>query len=143
MGLGTHIQATHTWSSGDIVNAAPPTTFSASLIYNKGPFDADINWDWTARYTYYCSQCTEVPGWPAIQDPFSWLTASAHYHFFAGLEVYAEARNLTNAIPRTYLNGNPLLPWAPGQLIGQSASGVGAGYSAYGRTYVLGASFKF
>lgn len=150
-GLGTHMQVTHTWSKGydqngnstGAVNAAPPTTFSISLIYDKGPFNADVNWDYTARYTYYCAQCTEVPGWPAIADPFSWVTASAHYRLWKGFEVYAEAKNLTNAIARTYLNGNSLLPWAPGQLVGQSASGTGAGYSAYGRTYVFGASYRF
>ncbi|MEO7208398.1 MAG: TonB-dependent receptor [Steroidobacteraceae bacterium] len=151
MGLGTHVQFTHTWSKGydqfgistGAVNAAPPTTFSLSLIYDKGPFNADINWDYTSKYTYACSQCTEVPGFPAISDPFSWVTASAHYRIGHGLEVYVEGKNLTNAIARTYLNGNSLLPWAPGQSIGQSASGVGAGYSAYGRTYVLGASYRF
>ncbi len=44
-GLGTHMQYTHTWSKGydqfgnptGAVNAAPPTTFSISLIYDKGP----------------------------------------------------------------------------------------------------------
>ncbi len=150
-GLGTHMQVTHTWSKGydqygnstGPVNAAPPTTFSVSLIYDKGPFNADINWDYTSRYTYACSSCTEVPTWPAIADPFSWVTATAHYHITQGLEVYVEGRNLTDAIARTYLNGNPLLPWAPGQLVGQSASGVGAGYSAYGRSFVFGASYRF
>jgi iron complex outermembrane receptor protein len=44
---------------------------------------------------------------------------------------------------RTYLNGNALLPWANGQAVGQSASGVGAGYSAYGRSYVAGLSCRF
>jgi TonB-dependent receptor len=150
-GFGTHAQFTHTWSKGydqfgnsvGAVNAAPPTTFSISLIYDKGPFNVDVNWDYTSRYTLYCAQCTEVPSWPAISDPFSWVTASAHYKVFKGFDVYVEGRNLTNAIARTYLNGNPLLPWAPGQLVGQSESGVGAGYSAYGRSYVAGLSYRF
>jgi len=140
-GFGTHTQFTHTWSKGydqfgnptGAVNAAPPTTVSISLIYDKGPFNADVNWDYTSKYVYECSQCTEVPGWPAIAD----------HRIFKGLEVYAEAKNLTNAIARTYLNGNPLLPWGGGFLTGQSASGVGAGYSAYGRSFVFGASYRF
>ena len=150
-GLGTHMQFTHTWSksydqsgnSTGAVNAAPPTTFSVSLIYDKGPFNVDVNWDYTSRYTSYCSQCTEVPGFPVIADPFSWVTASVHYRVFRGFDVYVEGKNLTNAIARSYLNGNPLLPWGPGQLVGASASGVGEGYSAYGRSYVAGMSYRF
>jgi iron complex outermembrane receptor protein len=150
-GLGTHIQVTHTWSKGydqagnptGAVNEAPPTTASVSLIYDKGPFNADVNWDYTSKYNYACNQCTDVPGWPAISDPFSWITASVHYRFFKGFEVYVEGRNLSNAIARSYLNGNSLLPWASGFLVGQSSSGVGGGYSAYGRSYVLGASYRF
>jgi iron complex outermembrane receptor protein len=44
-------------------------------------------------------------------------------------------------VARSYLNGNPLLPWAPGQLVGASESGTGVGYTAYGRTYVLGIAY--
>jgi outer membrane receptor protein involved in Fe transport len=84
-----------------------------------------------------------VPGWPAIADPFSWVTASAHYKMTKAFEIYAEGKNLTDSIARTYLNGNPLLPWANGQQIGQSSSGVGVGYSAYGRSFVFGASYRF
>jgi iron complex outermembrane receptor protein len=144
-GLGTHMEFTHTWttSASGVVNQAPPTTASVSLVYDKNPFNVDVTWDYTSRYTYACSSCTEVPGWPAISDSFAWLTASAHYAVFTGFDVYIEGKNLTNAIARTYLNGNPLLPWANGQQIGQDASGVGVGYSAYGRSYVAGVSYRF
>ena len=125
------------------INAVPPTTISAGLLYEKGAISADVNWDYAASFQYYCSQCTEVPGWPAVSDSFQWLTASLHYKFTKQFQVYAEGKNLTDAIARTYLNGNPLLPWAPGQNIGQSFSGVGAGYSAYGRTFTVGASYQF
>jgi len=151
MGLGVHADYTRTWSKGfdqngnptGPVNEAPPVTASVSLIYDKGPFNVDVTLDHTSSYTYFCSQCTEVPGWPAIADSFNWLTASIHYRFLKGFDVYVEGKNLTNSIARTYLNGNPLLPWAPGQAVGQDVSGVGAGYSAYGRSYVLGASYRF
>jgi iron complex outermembrane receptor protein len=125
------------------INAAPPTTFSIGLLYEKGPWAADVNWDHQSSFESECSQCTEVPGWPAISNAFDWVTASLHYHFGRGFEVYTEGKNLTNSVARTYLNGNPLLPWAPGQNIGQSSSGVGYGYSAYGRTYVLGVAYHY
>jgi TonB-dependent receptor len=150
-GFGTRVQYTHTVSKGwdqdgnfvGAINAVPPTTISIGLIYDKGPLSADLNWDHAAGYTYSCSQCTEVPGWPAVADSFAWLTASAHYKVTKELQVFVEGRNLTDAIARTYLNGNPLLPWAPGQSVGASTSGVGAGYSAYGRSYTAGFAFQF
>lgn len=150
-GFGTHMQYTYTKSKGydqtgayvGAINSAPPTTFSIGLIYDKGPFSADVNWDHASSFQSYCTQCTEVPGWPAISDKFDWVTASVHWKFAPGFEVYAEGRNLSNSIARTYLNGNPLLPWAPGQLVGESASGTGLGYSAYGRTYVAGVAYRF
>ncbi len=150
-GFGTHMQYTATKTRSydqfgnfvGAINAAPPTTWSIGFLYEKGPIAADVTWDHQSGYIAYCSTCTEVPGWPAISQPFDWLTASLHYHFWKGFEVYVEGKNLTNAIMRTYLNGNPLLPWAPGQNVGASESGVGYGYSAYGRTYVLGAAYRF
>ncbi len=149
-GFGVYMQYTHTTSKGydqfgastGPVNAAPPTTASISLIYDKGPLSADVTWDHTSSYTFACSQCTDIPGWPAISDSFDWMTASVHYKFAKGFEVYVEGKNLTDSIARTYLNGNPLLPWAPGQSVGASSSGVGAGYSAYGRTYVAGLAYR-
>jgi TonB-dependent receptor len=150
-GFGTRMQYTATKTRsydqfGNFVgsiNAAPPTTWSISLIYEKGPLSADVTWDHQSSYTAYCNQCTEVPGWPAISDSFDWVTASVHYAFGKGFEVYAEGKNLSNSIARTYLNGNPLLPWAPGQSVGASESGVGYGYSSYGRTYVLGLAYRY
>lgn len=123
------------------INAAPPTTFSIGLLYEKGPWAADVNWDHQSSFEVACSQCTEVPGWPAVSDAFDWVTASLHFHFGRGFEIYTEGRNLTKSVARSYLNGNPLLPWAPGQSVGQAESGTGIGYSSYGRTYVLGIAY--
>ena len=150
-GFGAHFQYTRTenksydqnGNSIGAINAVPPMTLSVGLLYEKGPISADVNWDYADSYQYACSQCTEVPGWPAIASPFQWLTASFHYKFTKEFQVYVEGKNLTDSVARTYLNGNPLLPWAPGQAVGQSASGVGAGYSSYGRTYTVGASYQF
>ncbi|MGP8032541.1 MAG: TonB-dependent receptor [Steroidobacteraceae bacterium] len=124
------------------INAAPPTTYSIGLLYEKGPWAADVNWDHQSSFEIACSQCTEVPGWPAYSDAFDWVTASLHYHW-GRFEIYTEGKNLTNAVARSYLNGNPLLPWAPGQETGQSLSGTGIGYSSYGRTYVLGVAYHY
>lgn len=150
-GFGTRMQftATRTRSYDQFgsfvgaINAAPPTTFTIGLLYDKGPLSADVNWDHQSSFTVSCSQCTEVPGWPAISDPFNWVTASIHYRFGRGFEIYTEGKNLSNSIARSYLNGNPLLPWAPGQSVGASESGTGIGYSSYGRTYVLAIAYRY
>ena len=150
-GLGAHVQYTHTRSTGydqngvniGAVNAAPPTTISAGIIYEKGPISTAINWDYTSSFRSACSQCTEVPNWPVITESFQWLTASAHYKFTRTFDGYIEGRNLTNAIVHSYLNGNALLVWANGQAVGQSSSGVGVGYTAFGRSYVLGLAYRF
>ncbi len=150
-GFGTNMQFTATRSRSydqfghfvGAINAAPPTTFTIGFFYDKGPLSADVNWDHQSSFTSACSQCTEVPGWPAITEAFNWVTASVHYHLPHGIEVYWEGKNLSNSISRTYLNGNPLLPWAPGQNVGGSSSGVGYGYSAFGRTYVVGVAWRY
>jgi iron complex outermembrane receptor protein len=150
-GFGAHLQYTRTenksydqnGNSIGAINAVPPTTISAGLLYEKGPISADVNWDYAASFQVACSQCTEVPGWPAISSPFQWLTATFHYNFTKQFQMYVEGKNLTDSVARSYLNGNPLLPWAPGQAVGQSSSGVGTGYSSFGRTYTLGASYQF
>ncbi len=150
-GLGAHLQYTRTenksydqdGNSIGAINAVPPMTLSAGLLYEKGHISADVNWDYAASFQVACSQCTEVPGWPAISSPFQWLTATLHYKFTKEFQVYVEGKNLTDSVARSYLNGNPLLPWAPGQAVGQSSSGVGTGYSSYGRTFTVGASYQF
>lgn len=149
-GLGARLQYTHTYIvSYDQKGAhvygginAPPGTLSAGLIYDKGPLSAAINFDHQQVYTASCATCTEIPGWPAVAESFDWMTATVRYKFWRGLEISAEGRNLTNSISRTYLNDNPLLPWANGQNVGGSVSGVGNGYTAYGRTYILGLSWS-
>jgi outer membrane receptor protein involved in Fe transport len=142
-GLGAHVQVTHTNSSADAVNTAPPTTASIGVLYEKGPISANVNWDYTSHYKSECATCTEVYGWPVYTDAYAWVTAAVHYKFFDNFDVYVEGRNLTDAIVRSYLNNNPNLVWANGMATGQSASGVGYGYTAYGRTFVFGLAYRF
>jgi TonB-dependent receptor len=151
-GFGVHLEYTRTknksydqnGNSIGAVNSVPPETLSVGLLYEKGPWSTDLNWDYAASYQYASAAGgTEISGWPAIASPFNWVTATAHYHFTKEFQVYIEGKNLTNSVARTYLNGNPLLPWANGQQIGQSESGVGVGYTSYGAFFTLGASYQF
>ncbi len=54
--------------------------------------------------------------------------------------MYVEGKDLTNLIVRSYLNGDRSLVWANGEATGQS---VGAGYTAYGRSYAFGMANRF
>lgn len=151
-GFGVHVQYTRTKNktynengvSIGSINSVPLETISLVLLYEKGPISADINWDYAASYQYAtASGGTEIFGWSAIASPFNWVTAILHYKITNEFQVYVEGKNLTNSVARTYLNGNPLLPWANGQQVGQSASGVGAGYTSYGTFFTLGAAYQF
>ena len=135
-GLGTHVQYTHTWSKGydqfgnptGAVNAAPPTTFSISLIYDKGPFNADVNWDYTSRYTSYCSTCTEVPGWPAIADSVLLGDGERALPAFQGLRG-VRRRQEPHQRHRAYLpqRQSACCPGRPGQLVGAERQRRGSG----------------
>ena len=124
------------------INAAPPTTWTIGVLYDKGPLSADLNWDSPSSYT---GVLLPVHGRPRLAGDLRPLQlgdgerALALRQWLRGL---LEGKNLSNSIARTYLNGNPLLPWAPGQNVGASESGVGYGYSAYGRTYLLGIAWQ-
>jgi outer membrane receptor protein involved in Fe transport len=69
------------------------------------------------------------------------VTAQASYELLPGLKLYLEGKNLTNAIARTYLANRADAVWSGG-LTGTSSS-VGQGYTAYGRTYTAGVSYRF
>jgi len=58
-----------------------------------------------------------------------------------GLRVYAEGKNLSNSIARTYLANRQDAVWAYGS--SGTGSSVGQGYAAYGRSYTLGFSYRF
>jgi outer membrane receptor protein involved in Fe transport len=78
------------------------------------------------------------------------VTAQVSYEFFKGFKVYAEGKNLANAIARTYLANRADAVWASGATSTNASSGssgtssaVGQGYTAYGRMFTLGVSYRF
>ena len=72
-------------ASAPINAVAADDLVGRAAFTKRDRFSADVNWDYAASYQSYCSQCTEVPGWPAISSPFQWLTASAHYTVYQGI----------------------------------------------------------
>ncbi|GAA4774440.1 TonB-dependent receptor [Stakelama sediminis] len=145
-GFGIRAQFTHTWSHASVdgvdvgsVAGVSPTTFSINPFYEHGPVSLSVSWDHSSSFTY--SNYTEIDGVPAIAKAYDWVTATASYDITKRIKVYVEGRNLTNSIVRTYLNGDPNIIWASGA-VGTSSS-VGAGYTAYGRTYTAGIRFGF
>jgi len=145
-GLGIRAQFTHTWSKTKVdgVNVGAeagvsPTTFSINPFYEHGRVSLSVSWDHTSPFVY--STFTEIDGYSAYAKSYDWVTASASYNITPRLRVYVEGKNLTNAIVRTYLNKNPYAIWASGAT--GTSSSVGAGYSAYGRTFTGGVRFAF
>jgi iron complex outermembrane receptor protein len=144
MGLGIRAQFTHTWSKA-VVNGVnigaqaglSPTTFSINPFYEKGPISISVSWDHTGSFVY--ANYTEIEGMAAIARAFDWVTATASYDITKHIKIYVEGRNLTDAVVRTYLNGDPNVIWASG-LTGTGSS-TGAGYTSYGRTFTMGVRF--
>ncbi|MGN6374303.1 MAG: TonB-dependent receptor [Sphingomonas sp.] len=145
-GLGLRAQFTHTWSAAIIegqnvgsIAGISPTTFSINPFYEKGPISLSVSWDHSSSFTY--ATYTEIDGVPAIAKAYDWVTATASFDITKRIKLTVEGRNLTNSIVRTYLNGDPNIIWASGA-VGTSSS-VGAGYTAYGRTFTAGVRFGF
>ena len=145
-GFGVHGQYTRTWSRAYVqgqyvgqLEAVSPNSASLSVLYENGRLSTNVSWDYDG--SSIAQTFTEVPDWSAYQKTFSWVTAQASYEFLPGLKVYAEGKNLANAIPRSYLANRTDAVWSAGNT--GTSSSVGQGYSAYGRTYTLGFSYRF
>ena len=151
-GFGVHAQFTHNWSKEYLqgvfvgpLEGISPSTASLGLIYETGPISSSVTWDYAS--SFIANSQTEIPGWSATTASLSWVTAQVSYEFFTGFKVYLEGKNLANAITKTYLNGRSDAIWSSGTTgVGTSSgtsSSVGQGYSASGRTYNLGVSYRF
>ncbi|MGH8140568.1 MAG: TonB-dependent receptor [Steroidobacteraceae bacterium] len=145
-GFGVHGQYTRTWSRAYVdgqyvgqLEGVSSNTASLGVLYEMGPISANVNWDFdgsSVEQTF-----TEIQGWSAYQKSFSWVTAQISYEFLQGFKIYFEGKNLANAISRTYLANRSDAVWSAGNT--GTSSSVGQGYSAFGRTYTLGLSYRF
>jgi len=154
-GFGVHGEYTHTWSKSYVegqfvgqLEGVSPNAASLGVLYEAGPISANVTWDYDGSALE--QTFTEINGLSAYQASFSWVTAQASYEFFKGLKLYVEGGNLANAIARTYLANRKDEVWASGATTtntSSSSSGtssaVGQGYTAYGRTFTLGISYRF
>jgi iron complex outermembrane receptor protein len=145
-GFGVHGQYTRTWSEAYVagqhvgpLEGVSSNSASFGVLYEKGPFSANVNWDYDGPSV--AQTFTEVQGVSAYQASFSWVTAQISYEFLPGAKIYFEGKNLANAIARTYLANRTDLIWASG--VTGTSSAVGQGYTAYGRDFTLGLSYRF
>ncbi len=144
-GFGVRTQYTRSWSKawvlGDYVGqleGVSPNTASIGLMYEKGPWAGALSCDYAGRFVE--NSTTEVPGWANIADSFVWLTATASYEVSRDLKIYIEGKNLSNSIFKSFANGRQDTIYSNGNT--GTSSSVGDGYSAYGRTFVIGLSLK-
>jgi iron complex outermembrane recepter protein len=147
-GFGVHGQYTRVWTnawvSGQYVGeleGVPTNSGSLGLLYENNRLSANVNWDYDGPSV--AQTFTEVDGWKAYNDSFSWVTAQLSFEFLPGFRAYVEGKNLSNAIQRTYLANRQDAVWAFGAPSAGTGSSVGQGYSAYGRSYTIGFSYRF
>jgi TonB-dependent receptor len=147
-GFGVRAQYAYTWSktwlAGQYAGAESgisPSTASFGLLYEAGKISSSISWEYAGHFNLAGGNSTEVTGWPAISNSFTWVTASASYQLTKEIKLYCEGKNLTDSVAKTFLNGNPYAIWANGA--SGTNSGVGAGYSDYGRTFTAGIGIRF
>ena len=145
-GFGVHGQYTHTWSEAYVdgqhvgpLEGVSSNSASFGVLYEKGPISANVNWDYDGPSV--AQTFTEIEGLSAYQNSFSWVTAQVSYEFLPRFKIYLEGKNLANAIARTYLANHSDAVWASG--VTGTGSAVGQGYTAYGRDYTLGLSFRY
>ena len=145
-GFGVHGQYTRTWSRAYVdsqyvgqLEGVSSNSASFGVLFETGKVSANVNWDYDGSSV--AQTFTEVQGWSAYQKSFSWVTAQASYEILPGLKLYIEGKNLSNAIARTYLANRADAVWSSG--VTGTTSSVGQGYSAYGRTYTAGVSYRF
>lgn len=145
-GFGVHGQWTRTWSRAYVagqyvgqLEGVASNSASLGVLYEKGPLSANVNWDYDGDSV--AQTFTEIEGVSAYQRGFSWVTAQVSYEVLTGFKVYLEGKNLANAIARTYLGNRSDAVWSSG--LTTTGSAVGQGYTAYGRTYTLGLSYRF
>jgi len=153
-GFGVHGQYTHTWSEEYVagqfvgqVEGVSPNSASLGVLYEAGPISANVNWDYDGPAV--AQTFTEIEGLSAYQTSFSWVTAQLSYELAKGFKIYIEGKNLANAIARTYLANQKDAVWSGGSTagptssVGDTTSAVGYGYTAYGRMYTVGLSYRF
>jgi TonB-dependent receptor len=108
---------------GNLENVSE-SAWSAALIYESGPWSAQLAADYSGEYT----ELTDAgAGRSQIADPITWVTASVQYEITDDVSVSLEGRNL---LDEYY--------WAT---LGRSD--MPAGFETWGRTYVLGLIAKF
>ncbi len=145
-GFGIHGQYTHTWSKAYVggqyvgeLEGVSSNSGSLGLLYETKRLSANVNWDYQGPSV--AQTFTEITGWKAYNDSFSWVTAQLSFELLPGFRLYAEGKNLSNAIQRGYLANRADAVWASGAV--GTGSSVQGGYVAYGRSYTVGVSYRF
>jgi len=130
-GFGISAKFAKTWtraySGGQYVGqleGVAPTASSIGFLYEKGPLNAALNFDYTGKFT----QTTNViAGYPAKVDAITWITASASYDLTRNVALFVEGKNLGDEVMRSNLGRSDAV----------------YGFEAWGRTYAAGMSVKF
>ena len=100
------------------------SAFSTAVMYEQGPWDAQIAADYSGEYTEINDA---VGGLSQIGEPITWVTASVQYQVNDAFSVSLEGRNLTDEQYRANLGRADML----------------AGFETWGRTVIASVAVKF
>ncbi|SEM14497.1 TonB-dependent receptor [Pseudoxanthomonas sp. GM95] len=131
-GFGFRAQYTRNWSESWVgdekrpLEGIAPSVYSASLMYEKGPWDLGVTADHTDGFVTAVNVLGA--GYNEKADPITWLTAHITYNINEMFTISLEGNNLLNDAQTTSINGNPLLLNS---------------YYRYGRGYTLGVTMRF
>jgi iron complex outermembrane recepter protein len=130
-GLGFRASYTYTDTTAYIdgvdvgeLEGVSKSAYSAALMYEKGPWDAQVAVDYSGKYTEVADA---VGGLSQIGQPITWITASVQYAINDMLSVSLEGRNLDDAHYSSNLGRPDIL----------------GGYETWGRTIIASVSLKF
>ncbi|ESQ93268.1 TonB-denpendent receptor [Asticcacaulis sp. AC460] len=131
-GFGLRAQYTRNWSKSWVgdqerpLEGIAPSVYSLGVFYEKGPVSLSLSADHTDGFV----TATNVlgGGYNEEADPITWVTGHASYKITDRFDITIEGQNLLDEAQTYSINGNPLLP---------------QGYYRYGRSFKIGASYRF
>ena len=130
-GFGVNLKYTRTATKAYVngihvgeLEGVSTSAVSVAVLYENDRLKAQLALDHSGRYT---DAIYGPGGTTRYGEPLTWVTASVAYNVTPGITVFLDGKNLTDAHYRANLGRSDAI----------------AGFETWGRTYTVGATFKF